>query len=201
MHATILFAAAVMAVGCHTTSSIPERYAQEPRHEAVKVDFEDALLNQRKVLLIGMLDDAVAELAIQKLLYLDGRSPQPIDLYLQTPGGQFKAAMAIEKVMRSLRCKVNTYALSECNSGGAVLLAAGTGKRRTFRGGLIVVHAVKVIGKPPEEFTEEIQKAHNEFWRAHARLPEEWLPLKDGNEYVLTAEQALKYGVVDEVIE
>ena len=188
-------------MGCHTTPSVPERYAHEPPHEAVKVDFDDALLNQRKVLLIGPLDDQAAEVAIQKLLYLEAKSPQPIDLYLQTPGGQFKAAMAIEQVMRSLRCKVNTYALSECNSGGALLLAAGTGKRRAFRGGLIVVHAIKVVGKPPEDFTEGIQKSHNEFWRAHAKFPAEWLPLKDGKEYVLTAEEALKYGIVDEVID
>jgi ATP-dependent Clp protease, protease subunit len=197
---TLIPIASLLVCGCHTTR-IPERHADHPQHLSAKVDFDDALLNQRKVLLIGPLNDAAAEVAIQKLLYLDGRSPAPIDLYLQTPGGQFKAAMAIEQVMRSLRAKVNTYALSECNSGGALLLAAGTGKRRAFRGGLIVVHAIKVVRQPPEDFTQGIQKAHDDFWRAHAKLPEEWLPLKEGNEYVLTADEALKYGVVDEIVE
>ena len=96
------------------------------------------MLNQRKVLVMGPLDDRAAEVAIQKLLYLEGRSPQPIDLYIQSPGGEFKSAKAIAYVMANLGCTVNTYALSEWNSGGAVLLAAGTATIPLMFGGRVL---------------------------------------------------------------
>ena len=96
---------------------------------------------------------------------------------------------------------MNTYGLSECNSGGALLLAAGTGKRRAFHGAVIMVHGLKISGKPPPGFTERIQDAYTRFWRQRSRLPESWLPLPPGTEHILSAEQALEYGIVDEVIE
>lgn len=192
---------ALAVAGCRTQLPLSERSQQQPQHESEAVDFGDALLNQRKILVMGPLDDRAAEATIQKLLYLEARSPQPIDLYIQTPGGEFKAAKAITYIMRNLRCPVNTYALSECNSGGAVLLAAGTGKRRAFKGAVIVVHGVKVRGNPPAKFTEEVMKAHDEFWRERAKLPQEWMPIAPGKEYVLSAEEALKYGIVDEILD
>ena len=96
---------------------------------------------------------------------------------------------------------VNTYALSECNSGGALLLAAGTGKRRAFRGAMVVLHGVKVIGKLPEGALEQIQTAYTDFWRRRTRLPASWLPMPPEVIHVLSAEDALQYGIVDEVIE
>src|SRR5262249_36183546 len=169
-------------------------------HKDVQVDFNDPVLNRRQVLLFGMINQRAAELAIQKLLYLDGKSHEPIDLYLQTPGGEMKHAMAIEQTIRTLQSPVNTYALSECNSGGALLLAAGTGRRRAFHGALVMVHGIVVKGKPPQGLTQQVQDGYTEFWRKHARLPEAWLPLPRDSKHILTAEQALQYGVVDEVI-
>lgn len=198
---SLLILIMLLGAGCHTSQSVPNAEHGERFGESGKVDFGDALLNQRKVLVMGPLDDRAAEVAIQKLLYLEGRSPQPIDLYIQSPGGEFKSAKAIAYVMANLGCTVNTYALSECNSGGAVLLAAGTGKRRAFKGAVIVVHGVRVRGNPPEKFIEEIMKAHDDFWRRRAKLPAEWLPMGQGKEYVLSAAEALNYGIVDEVIE
>jgi ATP-dependent protease ClpP protease subunit len=102
---------------------------------------------------------------------------------------------------RWLQSPVNTYALSECNSGGAMLLAAGTGKRRAFRGAVVLLHGIKTSGKPPPGFIEQIQDAYTHFWRQRARLPASWLPMPPGVLHVLSAEQALKYGLVDEVVE
>ena len=188
------------AIGCHTPFNPPPPKPSQSVSD-VRIDYGDPVLNSRKILLIGDINDRVAEIAIQKFLYLDAKSQEPIDLYLQTPGGLFKPAMAIEQTIRLLKSPVNTYALSECNSGGAVLLAAGTGKRRAFRKSIIVVHGIKVTGKPPADFTEKIQDTNTDFWRRKARLPEEWLPIPSGTEHVLTAEQALEYGIVDEVID
>jgi len=174
-----------------------------PEHAAstkVQIDFTDPVLNQRQILLLGDITPRVAEVTIQKLLYLDGKSHEPIDLYLQTPGGEMKSAFAIEQTIRLLKSPLNTYALSECNSGGAMLLAAGTGKRRAFHGAIVIIHGLKIQGKVPPDFVEWVQGAYTEFWRKKTRLPAAWLPLPYDIKHTLSAEQALEYGVVDELI-
>jgi len=164
------------------------------------VDFSDPVLNSRKILLFGPIDQQTAEITIQKLLYLDSKGHEPIDLFLQTPGGELKSGFAIEETLRLIQSPVNTYALSECNSGGAVLLAAGTGKRRAFHGAVIVIHGLMVSGKPPDEFLDKIQNGYTDFWNKRARLPQAWLPLPFNSTHILSAEQALEYGIVDEVV-
>jgi ATP-dependent Clp protease protease subunit len=192
----VIAALGALLQGCRT----PQRGNMIPQADA-RVDFADPVLNGRKVLQFGPIDQRAAELTIQKLLFLDGKSHDPIDLYLQTPGGELKHAMAIEETIRLLQSPVNTWALSECNSGGAMLLAGGTGKRRAFQGAVVILHGLKVSGKPPPGFTARIQDAYTHFWRQRARLPESWLPLQPGVERVLSAEEALQYGIVDEVVE
>ena len=139
-------------------------------------------------------------MTIQKLLYLDAQSPLPIDLYLQTPGGEIMHAMAIERTMRLMKAPVNTYALYECNSGGALLLAAGTGKRRAFADAIIVVHGIVFDRKPMRELVERVQDSYSDFWRKRARLPESWLPLPLGSIHILPAKEALDYGLIDEIV-
>lgn len=185
--------------GCCTPRQTGEQPKTVSRVDA-RVDFDDPVLNRRQILLFGPIDQRAAELATQKLLFLDGKSHDPIDLYLQTPGGEFKDAMAIEQTMRILQSPVNTYALSECNSGGALLLTAGTGRRRAFHGAVVGIHGLKFYGKPPPALTERIQEAYTDFWRQRSRLPRSWLPLPAGVFHFLSAEQAFEYGIVDEVI-
>jgi ATP-dependent Clp protease protease subunit len=195
----LLSLAAALLSGCILAAQVQDSRGGASRMER-QVDFTDPLLNRRQILLFGTIDRQAAEITIQKLLYLDGRSEEPIDLFLQTPGGEFKDAMAIEEVMRLLKSRVNTYALSECNSGGAVLLAAGSGKRRAFHGAVVVIHGIKIYGRPPAGMKDKLQDAYTDFWRTRAKLPEKWLPLPNDVLHVLTAEQALEYGVVDEVV-
>ena len=186
--------------GCSTPqpASEPEKTLSQAD---VRVDFADPVLNSRQILLFGAIDQRTAEIAIQKLLFLDGKNHNPIDLYLQTPGGDTKYAFAIEETMRLVHSPVNTYALSECNSGGAMLLAAGTGKRRAFHGAVIILHGLVVHGNPPAGFVERIQDSYTDFWRKRTHLPQSWLPLPFGSERVLTAGQSLEYGIIDEVVD
>jgi ATP-dependent Clp protease, protease subunit len=164
------------------------------------IDFAEPVLLQRQVLQFGPVDQQAAEVVIKKLLFLDAQTHAPIDLYLQTPGGELKNAMAVQQIMERLQSPVNTYALSECNSAGALLLAAGTGKRRAFRSSVIILHGIQVFGKAPPEFVEMVQDAYTRFWRERSRLPDSWLPLPLVSEHVLSAEEALNYGIVDEVV-
>jgi ATP-dependent Clp protease, protease subunit len=174
---------------------------EEAKGQKVQINYEDPVLNNRQILIFGDLNQAAAEGAIQKLLYLDKKGQQPIDLFLFTPGGDLKSAFSIEQVMQTLRSPVNTYALGECNSGGAFLLAAGTGQRVAFSNALIVVHGMVVKGKPPVRVTDILQDYYTTFWKRRAHLPDTWLPIPQGKVISLTAQEALKYGLVDKIIE
>jgi len=196
----LLFAVlGVLMPGCYTPR-YPDDPAAPPRVET-RVDFNDPVLNSRKILLFGAINQPAAEVVIQKLLYLDSQGHEPIDLFLQTPGGELKSAFAIEEIVKLIESPLNTYGLSECNSGGAMLLAAGTGKRRVFRGAVIILHGLAVSGDPPAEFIDQIQASYTDFWRNRARLPQSWLPLPFNSTHILSAEQALEYGIVDEIID
>jgi len=189
----------VLLQGCYTPhqTRAPEKTIAQAD---ARVDFSDPVLNRRQILLFGKIDQRAAELTIQKLLFLDGKSHDPIDLYLQTPGDEKQSSLAVEQVIRLLKSPVNTWALSECNSGGALLLAAGTGKRRAFRGAVIIVHGLTFRGNPPPEYTTPIQDDYTQFWRKRSRLPDSWLPLPFGIMHIVSADQALEYGIVDEVV-
>jgi ATP-dependent Clp protease protease subunit len=172
------------------------------------VDYNNPVLKSRKVLFFGEIGEKSAEVVIEKLLYLDGQGNEPIDLYLVTPGGDIAYTFAILETMRSLHSPVNTYALSECNSGGVVLLAGGTGKRRALKGAVMVVHGMEPsrgVKKAPAVFAKEwmkdFQDSYTDFWHRCAKLPESWLPLPLNSLHALSAEQALKYGIVDEVVD
>ena len=200
----------ILLSGCSATISVaqpPQQNAESattPSQSDARVNFNDPLLNGRKILLFGPIDQRSAEIVIQKLLFLDSKGHEPIELYLETPGGDMKYAWAVLQTITLIHSPVNTYALSECNSGGAMLLAGGTGKRRAFHGAVIVIHGLKPgVGaeKPPVAFVTDVQDSYTEFWRKCTRLPESWLPLPLDSLHILTAEQALKYGIVDEVVD
>jgi len=202
----LLASLGLLLPGCSTPqqSAKPQAAPEAAPQLDTRVDFNDPLLNSRKILLFGSIDQQTADVAIQKLLFLDSKGHDPIDLFLETPGGDMKYAWAIEQTIRFIHSPVNTYALSECNSGGAMLLAAGTGKRRAFHGAVIVIHGLQpgVAGdKPPTAYVGDIQDSYTDFWHKSAKLPESWLPLPFGIFHILTAEQALKCGIVDEVID
>jgi ATP-dependent Clp protease protease subunit len=197
------FAALLLLAGAFQGCSIliqPDP-AENTAKTAAPINFSDPVLNERRILLFGDITERVAQETIQKLFYLDAQTEAPIDLYLMTPGGDLKAAFAIENAMQILHSRVNTYAFAECNSGGAMLLAAGTGQRAAFRGAMIVIHGIQVHGKPPPDYFEGIQAYYTEFWRRRARLPAAWVPIPPNRTYVLTAEQAKAYGVVDKIID
>jgi ATP-dependent Clp protease protease subunit len=166
-----------------------------------RLDFSDPVLNQRRVILAGEITESSAAKVIREMLYLDALTNQPIDLYLLTPGGDLEATLAIERTMRSLRSPVNTWALGECSSGGAMLLAAGTGERRAFKDSIILVHGVLGASRLPRKHADLEYASVDEFWKHYARLPESWVPIPPGKWYILNAEQARTYGVIDKIID
>jgi ATP-dependent Clp protease protease subunit len=201
----VLVALAAMAamgfgpVGC--TIVMAPKSASEAGMPPAETTARHEVLDQRRILVFGDLTTVVAERVVRDLFYLDARNGEPIDLFLMTPGGELKAAFAIENAMQLVRSPVNTYAIAECNSAGAMLLAAGTGKRVAFRGATIVIHGMLVRGRPPADFVGLTQAYYTEFWRRRTRLPAEWLPIPRGHTHFLTAELAFNYGLIDELLD
>jgi len=202
-----LLAASIAIVsgnGCSITkqkAAVPAYHAEaiESGRATATIDYNDPVLAQRKILLNVAVNELTSREVVAKLLYLDKLNDSPIDLLLSTPGGSFKDTFGIIDVMRSLRAPVNTWALGSCNSAGALLLAAGTGRRYAFSNAIIIIHGVKPAGKYPPELDRIVQANYARVWKERTRLPEGWFPLHAEKVHFLTPEQGLEYGVIDEI--
>ncbi len=166
---------------------------------AGSIDFKDPVLNQRKIMVTTMLNEPTSRAIIVKLQYLDTLRTEPIDLYLDTDGGPVENAFAIIDVMRSLRSPVNTWAMGNCNSGGAMVLVAGTGRRVAFPNAVIAIHGGKPVGRVPKAYLGIADRQIEALWKQRAKLPDGWFPLRGEVMHFLTPDEALQYGVIDEI--
>jgi ATP-dependent Clp protease protease subunit len=193
---TFLLLSAALLTGC--SIRIQPKADHSPH---LRTELDDPVLQQRRVFLVGHINNLSAAEVIRQLLHLDALSQQTIRLDLMTPGGELASVLAIVHTLQSLRSRVDTCALGECSSGGAMLLAAGTGERTAFRDSIIVIHGIATDGKPPARYRELTQDGYTRFWRQHARLPEAWLPIPQDKLFFLNAEEALDYGIIDRIVD
>jgi ATP-dependent Clp protease protease subunit len=105
-------------------------------------DIFSRLLKERIIFLGTAIDDAVANLVIAQLLFLQSEDPEKdISIYINSPGGVVTAGLAIYDTMQFLKCDITTYCVGQAASMGAVLLAAGaTGKRFALPNARIMIH-------------------------------------------------------------
>ncbi|MCK4564175.1 MAG: ATP-dependent Clp protease proteolytic subunit, partial [Verrucomicrobia bacterium] len=105
-------------------------------------DIYSRLLKERIIFLGMAIDDAVANLVIAQLLFLQSEDPEKdISIYINSPGGVVTAGLAIYDTMQFLKCDITTYCVGQAASMGAVLLAAGTkGKRFALPNARIMIH-------------------------------------------------------------
>ncbi len=161
---------------------------------------DDPLLDSRTIVVTHGINERTAADVIARLLVLDARDPgAPIDLVMSTQGGWVDAAFAIVDVMENLESPVNTRAVGGCYSAGTLIVAAGTGRRIASENALLMVHAN--LDEPPGDGTWEAleQERYEALWRRVATLPEEWYPMTFDRTYYLGPEDALRYGLVDEI--
>jgi len=165
------------------------------------VRYDDPLLTQQRTILVtGRVISRLARVVTAKLLYLAALDPKaPIDLYVRTHGGWADDAYAICDVIERIDAPVNTWAFGACRSSGALILAAGTGTRRALPDALITIHVNEEPGD--ERFSDALasRKREERFWRHRAKLPEDFYPMDYEKSYDFSAEEALKYGIIDEV--
>jgi ATP-dependent Clp protease protease subunit len=187
---------------------IPTVLETSPRGERA-YDIWSRLLRDRIVFLGAPLDDGVANLVIAQLLFLEGEDPdKPINLYINSPGGEMTAFFAIHDTMQFLHAPVSTLCVGQAASAAAVLLAAGTpGMRFTLPNARVLIH--QPHGGAQGQSTDiEIQV--REMVEMRERMvgvlvdstgqTRERIIADIDRDHILRGDDAVAYGLVDEVL-
>lgn len=172
-------------------------------------DIFSRLLKDRIVFLGGEVNDDSANLVVAQMLFLEMEDPDAdIMLYINSPGGSVTAGMAIYDTMRYLRCEVSTLCIGMAASMGAFLLAAGAkGKRKALPNAEIMIH--QPSGGAQGQATDiaihaeqilRVKRKMNEILSSNTGKPLEQLEKDVERDHFMTAEEALSYGLIDEII-
>jgi ATP-dependent Clp protease, protease subunit len=172
-------------------------------------DIYSRLLKERIIFLGTEINDDVSNLIIAQLLFLQSEDAEKdISIYINSPGGMVTSGMAIYDTMQFLKCPITTYCVGQAASMGAVLLAAGTkGKRFALPNARIMIH--QPLGGSQGQATDiEIQtkeilrmkKRLNEILADHTGKPIKTIEKDTDRDFFMSAEEAVKYGLVDEVV-
>jgi len=172
-------------------------------------DIYSRLLKERIVFLGTPIDDAVGNLIMAQLLHLESEDPdKDINLYVNSPGGDITSLFAIYDTMQYIKPDVSTICMGQAASAAAVLVLAGTkGKRYALPHSRILLHQPHG-GAQGQAVDIEIQareitryrKLLEELIAEHTGQPLEKVAKDTDRDYILTADEAVVYGVVDEVI-
>jgi ATP-dependent Clp protease protease subunit len=172
-------------------------------------DLYSRLLKERIIFLGTPIDDTVANLVCAQLLHLEAENPDSaINIYINSPGGDLTALFAIYDTMQYIKPELSTICFGQAASAAAVLLAAGTpGKRLALPHARILLH--QPWGSGGGQATDiEIQAREilrmrdllNEILSSHTGQPVEKVAKDTDRDYVLEAQEAKDYGIIDEVI-
>jgi ATP-dependent Clp protease protease subunit len=172
-------------------------------HEA-ELRADDPLLKSRKILVTSNINEYTAKDVSTRLLYLNALdSHRPIDLYLSTQGGWIDSAFTIIDAMELIQAPVNTWAIGGCYSSGALILAAGTGRRYATPDAVLMIHASldedPKDSKHPYSYERLALDRYERVWRDRADLPNAWFPMVGGEEYYLSPQEALRFKLIDEI--
>jgi ATP-dependent Clp protease protease subunit len=170
-----------------------------------------SLLLKERIIFVGTgINDQVANLIVAQLLYLDQQDPEKqINMYINSPGGMIYSGLAVYDTMRLVSAPIATYAVGVTASFGTILLTAGaTGQRYALPNATIHLH--QPLGGA-EGQARDIEIQAKEILRLRSRLNDiiakhtgqkiEVIERDTDRDYWMTAEQAVKYGLIDGVIE
>ena len=187
---------------------IPMVVEQSGRGERA-FDLYSRLLRERIIFLGDQVTDALADLIVAQLLFLDAEDPErDIQLYINSPGGSVTAGMAIYDTMQQVRPDVVTICYGLAASMGAFLLAGGAkGKRLSLPSSRIMIHQ-PLGGAQGQAVDIEIQakeilyhkRTLNELLAYHTGQPIEKIEADTERDFFMSAEEAKNYGLIDQVV-
>ncbi len=174
-------------------------------------DIYSRLLKDNIIFVGTPVDDNVANLVIAQLLFLMAEDPnRDNSLYINSPGGSITAGLAIYDTMQFVKNDLTTICIGQAASMGALLLAAGTpGKRFTLPNSRILIHQPSVSGLSGQATDIDIQAREilrmremtNEILAKHTGQKVERIEKDVERDFIMGAEQAKEYGIIDEIIE
>jgi ATP-dependent Clp protease, protease subunit len=192
-----------------TNYLVPVVVEQTSRGER-SFDIYSRLLNERIIFLGTPIDDTVANLVMAQLLHLESDDPdKDIQLYINSPGGSVTALLAIYDTMQYVKPDVATTCMGQAASAAAVLLAAGApGKRFGLPHSRILIHQPSG-GAEGQSVDIEIQAREilrmrrmlDEILAAHTGQPVERISHDTDRDFIMTADAAKEYGIIDDIIE
>lgn len=171
-------------------------------------DIFSRLLKERIIFLGGPVDDHIANLVIAQMLHLESEDPEKdVLLYINSPGGDIYAGLAIYDTMQYIRSDVSTVCIGMAASMGAILLAAGAaGKRYALPYSRIMIHqpwgGFQGQAKDFEIRAKEIlhlKRVTSEILQRHTGQPLARIEEDTDRDYFMSAEDAKKYGIVDAI--
>lgn len=186
-----------------------DSHAHQSYQRQRQMTLGDLLLENRIVFLQGEIYAGNANEVVMKLLYLQSENRRKdIHFYINSPGGEVRATLAIYDTMQMLSCPVATYCVGEAASGAAVLLAGGTaGKRYCLPNSTVMVHqphgGVRGQVSDIEIQAREILRLRsqlNDILAKHTGKTADQIAADTERDYFLTALEAKEYGLVDEIL-
>jgi ATP-dependent Clp protease, protease subunit len=184
-------------------------YSYQSYQRQRQMTLGDLLLENRIVFLQGEIYTGNANEVVMKLLYLQSENRRKdIHFYINSPGGDVVATLAIYDTMQMLSCPVATYCVGQAASGGAILLAGGSrGKRYCLPHSRVMVHQpyggvggqISDIEIQANEILRNREQL-NEILAHHTGKPVEQIAKDTDRDFFLTAEAAKAYGLVDEIL-
>ncbi len=172
-------------------------------------DIYSRLLKDRIIFLGGAIDDAVSNLVIAQLLFLEAEDPdKDIHLYINSPGGVVTAGMAIYDTMRYIKAPVSTICVGQAASMGSFLLSGGEkGKRFSLTNSRIMIH--QPLGGFQGQATDihihaqeilRMKRKLNELMADHTGQTVEKIEADTERDYFMSGEDAKSYGIIDTII-
>ena len=188
---------------------VPMVVEQSSRGERA-YDIYSRLLKERVIFIVGGIDDHTANLVVAQLLFLESDNPdKDVNLYINSPGGSVSAGLAVYYTMQFIRCDVSTMCVGQAASIGALLLAAGTKDKR-----YCLPHSRVMIHQPLGGFqgqasdidihAREILKIRaqlNEILASHTGQSVKKIGEDTERDNFMDPEQAMKYGLIDTVLD
>ena len=193
-------------------ASMPYVIEQSSRGER-SYDIYSRLLKDRIIFLSEDVNQTTASLVIAQMLFLESEDPEKeISFYVNSPGGSVTDGLGIVDTMNYIRCPVTTICIGMAASMGAVLLASGTkGKRFATPNAEILIHQPLIGGQGLSGQTTEIKIQADQMVKTRQRLNKilseasgqslEQVEIDTERDHYMTAEEALKYGLIDGIMD
>ncbi len=190
---------------------IPMVIEQTSRGER-SFDIYSRLLNERIVFLGTPVDDQIANLIVAQLLHLESEDPdKDISIYINSPGGDVYAGLAIYDTMQFVKPDIQTICIGIAMSMGALLLTGGTeGKRMALPNAKMLIHQVWSPGGGQGQATDieirakeviSLKRRLEEILAKHTDQPLEKITKDTDRDYFMSSSEAVEYGLIDRVIE